>query len=258
MSVLWDPTLVSQELLQLTRNLGEPARDLVILAEGNTSELLPDGRLVVKTSGSNMRTATAEDFVVVEIAPLLELMLDPATTQDDLSRALDAGEQGGKRRRASIETLIHVAVQAAEPVRFIGHSHPTDVVALMASVHAEKAYDHAAYSDEAVVIGRPLFVPYAQPGIALGREFHSILLKHHAARGQLPSLITLGNHGIVAVAGTTEAIEGISAMAVKSARVRLGAYAAGGVAHVPDASVDSFFAREDVAERRDRLAGRAQ
>lgn len=258
MSVIWDPNLVSQELVQLTRILGEPARDLAILAEGNTSELLADGRLVVKTSGSNMRQATAEDFVVVDIEPLMELMLNPTSTQEDLSAALDAGEAGGKRRRGSIETLIHVAVQAVAPVRFIGHSHPTDVVALMASIHAETAYDHAAYSDEAVVIGRPLYVPYAQPGIALGRVFHVLLAKHHDATGQLPSMVTLGNHGIVAIAQTAEAIEGISEMAVKSARVRLGAYAAGGVVHVPDASVDSFFAREDVAERRGRLAGRAE
>ncbi len=256
MSVLWDPSLVSADLVNLTRSMGEPSKDLAILAEGNTSELLPDGRLVVKTSGSNMQNATPEDFVVVEIAPLLDLMLDPESTQLDLSTTLDAGENGGTRRRASIETLIHVAVQAVAPTRFIGHSHPTDVVALMASIHAETAYDHAAYSDEAVVIGNPLYVPYAQPGIALGRLFYEILKNHYATAGQMPSLITLGNHGIVALAETTEAVDGISAMAVKSARVRLGAYAAGGVQHIPDESVASFFAREDVAERRDRLAGR--
>ncbi|WP_449374448.1 class II aldolase/adducin family protein [Arthrobacter psychrolactophilus] len=242
--------------MSLTRALGEPARDLAILAEGNTSELLTDGRLAVKTSGSSMQNATAEDFVVVEIAPLLEMMLAPETTQADLSAVLDAGEHAGKRRRASIETLIHVAVQAISPIKFIGHSHPTDVVALMASIHAETAYDHAAYSDEAVVIGRPLYVPYAQPGIALGRVFYDILLKHAASGREFPSLITLGNHGIVALSETAGAVEGISAMAVKSARVRLGAYAAGGVQHVPDASVASFFAREDIVERRGNLAGR--
>lgn len=258
MSVIWDPSLVSPELVELTRNLGEPSRDLAILAEGNTSELLDDGRLVVKTSGSNMGNATAEDFVVVEITPLMDLMCDPLATQDDLSRMLDAGVIEGKRRRASIETLIHTAVQAIQPVRFIGHSHPTDVVALMASVHAATAYDHAAYSDEAVVIGRPLYVPYAQPGIALGRVFYEKLADHHALVKELPSLVTLGNHGIVAISDTPDAVEAISAMAVKSARVRLGAYAAGGVAHVPDESVTSFFAREDVTERRGRLAGLAE
>jgi rhamnose utilization protein RhaD (predicted bifunctional aldolase and dehydrogenase) len=256
MSVIWDPSLVSEELVRLTRSLGEPSKELAILAEGNTSELLGDGRMVVKTSGANMQNAMAEDFVVVEVRPLLDLMLDPASTQDDLSSTLDAGDHGGKRRRASIETLIHVAVQAIAPIRFIGHSHPTDVVALMASIHAETAYDHAAYSDEAVVIGKPLYVPYAQPGIALGRIFHTLLGAEYARSGELPSLVTLGNHGIVALAETSEAIEGISAMAVKSARVRLGAYAAGGVHHVPDESVASFFARADIAERRDRLAGR--
>ena len=49
----------------------------MILAEGNTSQRLPDGRLVVKASGSNMRTATAEDFVVVDVDPLVELMRSP-------------------------------------------------------------------------------------------------------------------------------------------------------------------------------------
>lgn len=256
MSVLWDPALVSADLVDLTRALGEPNRDLAILAEGNTSELMADGRLVVKTSGSNMQRATAEDFVSVEVQPLLQLMLDPESTQTDLSTVLDAGEHAGKRRRASIETLIHVAVQAIFPVRFVGHSHPTDVVALMASIHAETAYDHAAYSDEAVVIGQPLHVPYSQPGMALGRLSYEVLRKHAQTGREVPSLITLGNHGIVALADTADAVEGISAMAVKSARVRLGAYAAGGVQHIPDDSVASFFAREDVVERRGHLAGR--
>ena len=45
-STAWDPSLTSSELLTLTRLLGEPHRDLAVLAEGNTSELLDDGRLV--------------------------------------------------------------------------------------------------------------------------------------------------------------------------------------------------------------------
>ena len=36
----WNPAAVSDDLLTLTNRLGEPARDLVILAEGNTSELV--------------------------------------------------------------------------------------------------------------------------------------------------------------------------------------------------------------------------
>jgi rhamnose utilization protein RhaD (predicted bifunctional aldolase and dehydrogenase) len=255
MTVTWDPSLVSTELVELTRSLGQPARDLVILAEGNTSQLLPDGRVVVKASGSSMQSVTAADFVVVEVAPLVDLIRDPRSTQADLTAALDAGEHEGRRRRASIETLVHVAAQAFAPTPYVGHTHPTPVVALLASVHAPTAYDVHVYSDEAVVIGRPLFVPYAQPGVALGRVYLEGLTRHWETHGELPQLVLLGNHGIVVNAPSPGGVEGVSQMAVKGAQVRSAAYAMGGVVPLPAASVDSFFARADIEERRRLLAG---
>lgn len=255
MTATWNPDLVSTELLELTRSLGDPARDLVVLAEGNTSQRLPDGRLVVKTSGSSMRGATAGDFVVVDVEPLVELVRDPASTQDDLTAALDAGEHDGRRRRASIETIIHVAAQVIEPTPFVGHTHPTAVVGLLASVHAEAAYASHVYSDEAVVIGRPLFVPYAQPGIDLGRLYLSALERHRDTYGELPQLVLLGNHGIVVNARTAESVDAVSQMAVKGAAVRTTAYAVGGVAPLPAESVEKFFRRADIVERRRNLAG---
>ena len=257
MTAVWDPGLVGEELVTLTRSLGERSRDLAVLAEGNTSQLLPDGRVVVKTSGSNMRTSTAEDFVVVDVDPLLELMATESATQADLTAALDAGEHEGRRRRASIETLVHVAAQAFAPTAFVGHTHPTAVVGLLASVHAATAWDQHVYSDEAVVIGRPLFVPYASPGLALGRAYLRGLQQHVDTHGELPTLVLLGNHGIVVNAPAAAGIEAASEMAVKGARVRLAAYSVGGVAPLPTSSVDAFFAREDVIERRARLGGGA-
>jgi rhamnose utilization protein RhaD (predicted bifunctional aldolase and dehydrogenase) len=249
-----DPGLVGAELLALTRSLGRPERDLVILAEGNTSQRLEDGRLVVKASGSRMRDATADDFVVVDLPPLVELLTSSSSTQADLTEALDAGTVQGRRRRGSIETLVHVAVQAVRPVAFVGHTHPTATIGLLASVHAATAFDYAAYSDEAVVIGRPLYVPYASPGIDLGKLFHARLAAYVDQHGDLPQLVTLGNHGIVAIAPTVDGVEAISDMAVKAAQVRTAAYAIGGVVPLSPESVERFFAREDVSERRGNIA----
>jgi rhamnose utilization protein RhaD (predicted bifunctional aldolase and dehydrogenase) len=258
MTAVWDPGVVSEDLLALTRSLGERSRDLVILAEGNTSQLLPDGRVVVKASGSSMRTATAEDFVVVDVDPLVELMSSPTATQADLTAALDAGEHGGRRRRASIETLVHVAAQAFARTPFVGHTHPTAVVGLLASVHAATAWDRHVYSDEAVVVGRPLYVPYASPGIDLGRTYLEALRRHVDAHGELPPLVLLGNHGIVVNAPSAAGVEAVSEMAVKGALVRTAAYSVGGAAPLETSSVDTFFAREDIIERRARLAGRRE
>lgn len=254
MTAIHAPHLVTEELLDLTRSLGRPERDLVILAEGNTSELLADGRMVVKASGSNMASATADDFVTVDVEPFLDLLQREDSTQEEVTTALDAGVVGGRRRRGSIEALVHVAVQAVSPVQFVGHTHPTAILGLMASVRAQDAYDYWVYSDEAVVLGRPLFVPYASPGVELGRVFYRSLQGYVDQHGQLPQLVLLGNHGIVAIASSAAGVDGISAMAVKGARIRATAYAIGGVSPIPTESVANFFARQDISERRGNLA----
>lgn len=250
MSVEHRPELVSKDLLDLTRALGRPDRGLVILAEGNTSQLLDDGRLVVKASGVRMRDVTSDDFVTVQVEPLVAVMDDPNATQDDLTRALDAGLINGRRRRGSIETLVHVAVQAIGQVAFVAHTHPTEVIGLLASSQAEAAFAQAAYSDEAVVLGLPLFVPYAAPGIDLGRLYYRCLRDYTEREGTLPRLVLLANHGIVAIAPSAEGAEAVSEMAVKAAAVRRIAYSVGGLVPLTTESVAKFVARDDVTERR--------
>ena len=254
MTATSEPDLVSAELLALTRSLGDPPKDQVILAEGNTSQLLDDGRLAVKASGARMADVDEEDFVVVDLPPLVDLLGSDSATQADLTAALDAGEVGGLRRRGSIETLVHVAVQAVRPVAYVGHTHPTEVVGLLSSSSAPTAFDRAAYSDEAVVLGHPLFVPYAQPGIDLGRLFHRRLVEHVDRVGELPQLVLLANHGIVAIAPTAEGVEAVAEMSVKAARVRRIAYSVGGLTPLTEEAVDAFFARDDISERRGNLS----
>lgn len=253
MTTTHEPGLVSAELIQLTRALGAPERDLVIASEGNTSESLGDDRLVVKASGARMLGASPEDFVVVEVSELMGLLSSSDATQADLTAALDAGIVDGVRRRGSIDALMHVSVQSIQPGVYVGHTHPTSVVALLSSIHAASAFDQAAYSDEAVVLGKPLYVPHAQPGLGLGRDFHRRVLAYVEEHGELPRLVTLGNHGIVAISSSPEGVNRISDMAVKAARVRILAYSCGGIAPLSADSVDELFARSDIAERRDKM-----
>jgi rhamnose utilization protein RhaD (predicted bifunctional aldolase and dehydrogenase) len=235
--------------------LGVREKDFVILAEGNASQRLDDARIVVKASGAKMASATKDEFVVCEVQPLVDLMDSSEATQQDLIAHLDAGEHKGVRRRGSIETLIHVAVQSIRPTAFVGHTHPTPLVALLASVHQETAFDTFVYSDEAIVIGSALYVPYAQPGIDLGRVFLSALREYFSTHDDLPSLVLLGNHGIVALADTTDGVEAVTEMAYKGAQVRLQALAAGGAMPLSSEAVKSYFEREDMAERRRNLSG---
>lgn len=255
MNCTWNPAVVSPELIALTTSLGAPSKDFVILAEGNTSQRLNDTQIVVKASGAKMANVGPEDFVICDVAPLIDLMDSATATQQDLIAYLDAGEHGGVRRRGSIETLIHVAVQSLKPTTFVGHTHPTALVALLASIHQGTAFDQFVYSDEAIVIGSTLYVPYAQPGIDLGRLFLAKLREYWGQHNDLPSLILLGNHGIVAVSDSASGVEAITEMAYKGAQVRLQALASGGVSPLSNEAVKTYFERSDMAERRRNLSG---
>ena len=146
-------------------------------------------------------------------------------------------------------------MQSVAPVAFIAHTHPTAAVTLLSSVIARSSFEKAAYTDEAVVLGTPLFVPYAAPGLALGRLFHAELAVYVQKHGRLPSLALLENHGIVAIADTPEAAEAITAMTVKSARIRLGAISVGGLAGLGAEVTSAYFDRKDFSERRRSLSG---
>ncbi|TQM36285.1 class II aldolase/adducin family protein [Pseudonocardia cypriaca] len=241
------PSEVPAELVALTRRIGDPAADLVVLAEGNTSLRLGDDRFVVKASGSRMDLAEAGDFVVGELPELVDVLERGGTDQETLSRLLSAGDS-----RASIETLVHVVALAAGAT-WVAHTHPTAVVGLLAVREAQELWEAPLFPDEAVVLGEPVWVPYAAPGIALGTAVHAAVRERLDRDGVAPRLVLLGNHGIVALGATATEVETITTMAVKAARVRSVGLGAGTLAPLDAAHARDLAARPDEAARRTRL-----
>jgi rhamnose utilization protein RhaD (predicted bifunctional aldolase and dehydrogenase) len=243
------PADVPDELVALTRRIGDPAADLVVLAEGNTSVRLPSDRFVVKASGSRMDLAEAGDFVVGDLPELVDVLERGGTDQEMLSRLLSAGDA-----RASIETLVHVVALAAGAT-WVAHTHPTAVVGLLAVREAEELWSAPLFPDEAVVLGEPVWVPYAAPGIALGTAVHAAVRERLDRDGVPPRLVLLGNHGIVALGATPAEVETITTMAVKAARVRSVALGAGTLAPLGIEHARELAGRPDEAARRTLLGG---
>jgi rhamnose utilization protein RhaD (predicted bifunctional aldolase and dehydrogenase) len=241
------PSEVPAELVALTRRIGDPAADLVVLAEGNTSVRLPDDRFVVKASGSRMDLAEAGDFVVGELPELVDVLERGGIDQETLSRLLSAGDS-----RASIETLVHVVALAAGAT-WVAHTHPTAVVGLLAVREAQELWEAPLFPDEAVVLGEPVWVPYAAPGIALGTAVHVAVRERLDRDGVAPRLVLLGNHGIVALGATATEVETITTMAVKAARVRSVALGAGTLTALDVEHARELAGRPDEAARRTRL-----
>jgi rhamnose utilization protein RhaD (predicted bifunctional aldolase and dehydrogenase) len=250
MTVVHDPALVPTDLVAVTRTLGDPAADLVILAEGNTSTRVDGDRMVVKASGARMDRAEAQDFVIADPAALLALIERSTTSQDDLMNALRVAGAG---RSASIETLVHAAAIAECGATWVAHTHPTAVVGSLATTHAGQEWAAPMFPDEAVMLGQPLWVPYLAPGLDLGRGVLSAMRRHLDAHGEAPRLVLLGNHGIVALGQSADEIQTITAMTVKAARVRAIARASGEPAYLDRAHSRELAARPDEAQRRQLL-----
>ena len=241
-------------LVELSRTLGEPSRDLVILAEGNTSIRTGDDRMLVKASGSVLVDATDEDFVEVDTRIMLDLVNDEAAGDADVEQAF--GELGRGGKRPSVEAMLHAICLSVGGARVVGHTHPVPVNIVLCSPHAERMSSDVLFPEQVVILGRnPVFVPYLDPGLALARAVRQAMLRQIELDDTPPKVIYLGNHGIFALGESAAEVLQITAMAVKVSRILGGAITIGGVRTLSSDDVARIDGRPDEIYRRQVLAG---
>ncbi|MCJ7551349.1 MAG: class II aldolase/adducin family protein [Anaerolineae bacterium] len=252
-----------ERLVAMSKHLGDPANDYVILGEGNTSGLNTDGTFWVKASGHQLPTIGADGFVRVSLTRALAILdeddLDDAGIKARLMEARVDPETGrwpspNNTTRPSTETVFHALCLSLDDVNFVGHTHATAVNMLTCSNAFEEAFSGRLFPDEIVMSGiAPVLVPYIDPGIPLAREIRSRINAYIDTYAELPKVILMQNHGLVALGRTAEQVENITAMMVKTARVILGAYAVGGPHFLTPENVDRIHTRPDEAYRRKLL-----
>jgi rhamnose utilization protein RhaD (predicted bifunctional aldolase and dehydrogenase) len=246
---------ILEQLVSLSRALGHPDRDCTILGEGNTSALEDDGTFWIKASGRGLADATPADFVRVDFVRALSL-LDAGPLDDDaLARRLaeTKADRSGDAR-PSVETMMHAACLALPGVSFIGHTHPTAINAMTCSRGFAAAAQGRLFPDEVVVCGpESVLVPYVDPGPPLARAVREAIERATRRGGETPKMILLQNHGLVALGASAREVEGITAMAVKAARIRLGTFALGGPNALDPHAVERIHTRPDEHHRQREL-----
>ncbi len=244
-------------LVTMSRNLGDPANDYVILGEGNTSAKIDEETFWVKASGTELRTIGPEGFVQVYFDRVLA-MLDGSDLSDEEVKQglLEAKVDRQAKGHPSVETVLHAICLKLAGVNFVGHTHPTAINILTCSAVFETAISGRLFPDEIVVCGpAPVVVPYVDPGIPLAREIFQRINAYIDIYGEWPKTILMQNHGFVALAPTAQQVENITAMAVKAARVLAGTYALGGPHFMRPEAVNRIYTRPD-EKYRQRIMGR--
>lgn len=246
---------VLDQLVALSNALGRPELDYVILGEGNTSCRVDNETFWVKASGTELRTITAAGFVQVAFDRALALVERPNLTDADVKAGLSAAKvDPSSPGHPSVETLLHALCLQLPGVNFIGHTHATAVNMLTCSTGFEQAYAGRLFPDEIVSCGpAPVLVPYTDPGVPLAVEVWSRVQRYLNQYGEQPKVILIRNHGLIVLGKSPQQVLDVTAMAVKTARILLGACAAGGPHFLSERDVARIHTRPDELYRRQQL-----
>lgn len=235
------------DLVTLSNTLGRPELDYAILGEGNTSARADEQSFWLKASGHTLATIGVDGFVRIDFARALRLIDGPVMSDAETRAALLAAKiDPAQPGYPSVEILLHALALQLPEVNFVGHTHPTVVNSLTCATGFESAFAGRLFPDEIVVLGpAPLLVPYVDPGIPLARQFKTLAERHLDQYGEPPRWVLMQNHGLIALGRTAQQVQNISAMAVKTCRVLLGTFAAGGPRFLPAAEAARIQTRPD-------------
>ncbi|MEM7577949.1 MAG: class II aldolase/adducin family protein [Planctomycetota bacterium] len=249
------------ELLSLSHELGRPERRYAILGEGNTSARASADdadSFWVKASGSELGTLRRDQLVRVSFAACASMVNGPDMTDDAIKEALLAAVvEGGDGVRPSVETVLHAALLQLPGVRFVGHTHPTEINAIVCSDRFGEALTRRLFPDQIVVCGRSaVLVPYVDPGLPLAREVLAGSEAYLARYREAPKTVFMKNHGFIALGNSAKQVLQITQMAVKSVEILRGAFAVGEPVFMSDTQVARIAGRDDEHYRQRVLGGR--
>ena len=148
--------------------------------------------------------------------------------------------------KPSVESLFHAWLLRLPEVRYVGHVHAIAVNQVLCSPDAAHYARERLFPDQIVYCGaESVLVPYVDPGLQLARQIAAEVETFQMRTKRRPVTILIQNHGIIAVGSSHTEVAAALAMAEKSARVFIGAAAAGGPVYLTHDNVRRIATRTD-------------
>jgi rhamnose utilization protein RhaD (predicted bifunctional aldolase and dehydrogenase) len=248
---------ILQQLVDMSRYLGDPSRPYAILGEGNTSARIDEDTFYVKASGTTLANIAPEGLVKVSISKVTAILDDPNAGDAEVDQVLRTSLcDPNETRRPSVETMLHALLLQYPEYKFIGHTHPVSTNGILCSTVSREAMDGRLCPDHIVVMGhKSVYVPYVDPGLVLARTVRDAVREYIDAEGVLPKCIMMENHGFFAMADTPKKVCNITDMAEKMSQIMIGTYACGGPRFMSDADIRRIDTRPDEHYRQRSIAG---
>jgi rhamnose utilization protein RhaD (predicted bifunctional aldolase and dehydrogenase) len=147
--------------------------------------------------------------------------------------------------------MFHAILYQLTNAKFIGHTHPTAVAAVICSVDAEKMLAGRTTPEEVVYLGpESVFVPYVDPGLPLAHAVRKAVTEFLEKWEEDPKVIFLQNHGVFALGDTPMAVENTMSMTDKAVRILAGTMQFGGPNFMSEKDINRIHTRPDEDYRR--------
>ena len=190
------------ELIEVSHLYGSNS-DYVIAGGGNTSFKTGD-HLWIKASGTTLADIDENGFAILDRAKLALIANKQYSDNSDQREQeiktdlFRASIEPEKMLRPSVETSLHDIIR----YKFVVHTHPTIINALLCSQNVEEELRHIFSNDI-------IYIPYTDPGYVLFKKVESELKKYRQTHDNDPHIILLENHGIIVSADCTYQIRKI-------------------------------------------------
>jgi rhamnose utilization protein RhaD (predicted bifunctional aldolase and dehydrogenase) len=245
------------ELIKLSKDLGQESRQLAILGEGNTSVNCGDGTFWVKASGSSLNTLDEAGVSRVRFEAIMTLLNRPHMTEHEIEQELVESRADPQQKKPSVETFLHALCLQEGGASWVGHTHTVSVNQILCSQLGSKPFLEHVLPDAIVVCGpAPAVIPYVDPGFALAKAVQGELRRYKGIYHKPPKLLLMENHGPVALGQTSREVLNIMLMADKWAKILWGTYALGGPKFLPQSEVTRIDNRlDEIIRRKEILKG---
>lgn len=243
-----------EALVQLTRIIGDPTHDYVIVGEGNTSCRIDDEAFYIKASGQGMHGIGADGFVAVRFAPILAMLENSPGDLAAQKAVMESAKLDPASKLPSVEVTFHAMLLSETRAQYIGHTHATAVNKILCSTRAEQFAKNRLFPDEVVLCGpESVFVPYLDPGLPLALGIRDAVRAYIERQNDSPKVILMKNHGVIALGQTPTEVLNVTAMCVKAAHIFAGACAVGEPVFMSQEDIYHIYKRPDEIYRRARF-----
>ncbi|HEX5397646.1 MAG TPA: class II aldolase/adducin family protein [Verrucomicrobiae bacterium] len=243
-----------KSLLELSHQLGNPARPLAILGEGNASARLGHETFLVKASGCNLLALDRGGVVECRAKTLLPLLEKTHLSDAEIDGTLLASRVEAGAKKPSLEVLFHAWLLTLPEIEFVGHAHAPAVNSILCSPRAREFAEKRIFPDEILCCDvASVLVRYTDLGLKLAQAIRTATNGFIHRLGRPPRVILIENHGIITLGRSVEAVLSAMLMAEKAAGIWLGAAALGGPRFLTPEDVARISNRPDEEVRRRML-----